>query len=121
MVHESWDGSRYGGYLVVPLNNAGNQALVQELPDDQNVLWVPISPDEYRLLMPLFEQFNAAFRLSIGKSTGEVLFLKDVVDALEIARAFEAQAHEGSRAAAGKVVAAVQTMMDCGGYLEFDL
>lgn len=122
MTQDWWDGSRYGGYLVVPLNNVGNQALVQELVDDENALWIAISPDEYRDLMPLFEQFNRAFRLSIGRSTGEVLFLQDVVDALELARAFEAQATDPRiRAAAGKVVAAVETMMERGAYLEFDL
>lgn len=122
MAQDWWDGSRYGGYLVVPLNNVGNQALVQEFVDDENALWIAISPDEYRDLMPLFEQFNRAFRLSIGRSTGEVLFLQDVVDALELARAFEAQATDPRiRAAAGKVVAAVETMMERGAYLEFDL
>lgn len=122
MAQDWWDGSRYGGYLVVPLNNVGNQALVQEFVDDENALWIAISPDEYRDLMPLFEQFNRAFRLSIGRSTGEVLFLQDVVDALDLARAFEAQATDPAiRAAADKVVSAVETMMERGAYLEFDL
>lgn len=117
-----WDGARYGGYLAVPLNNEGNRALLQEIPDEGDVLWVAISPDEYALLMPLFQQFNQAFMLSIGSSTGEVLFLKDVVDALELACAFRDAAEAPEvRDAAAKVVLAVQTMMECGAYLEFDL
>ena len=122
MTWDSWDGLRYGGYLAVPLNNEGNRALVQDLPDDQNVLWVAVSPDECRLLVPLFERLNRAFRLSIGTSTGEVLYLKDMVDALELARTFEREA-AGAPAtpAAGKATKALQTALDCGSYVEFDL
>ena len=122
MTFDDWDGLRYGGYLAVPLNNEGNRALVQDLPDDQNVLWVAVSPDECRLLVPLFELLNRAFRLSIGTSTGEVLYLKDMVDALELARTFEREAAgTPSREAAGKATKALQTALDCGSYVEFDL
>ena len=121
MAQDWWDGARYGGYLVVPMNNAGNQALVQDLVDDRNALWIRITPDDFHNLEPLFQQFNERFMLSIGRATGEVLYLKDVVDALELARAFEVQAPAEAREAAAKVVEAVQTMMDCGAYLEFDI
>ena len=122
MTWDSWDGLRYGGYLAVPLNNEGNRALVQDLPDDQNVLWVAVSPDECRMLVPLFERLNQAFRLSIGTSTGEVLYLKDMVDALELADSFERETAETPTAsAAGKATKALKTALDCGSYVEFDL
>ena len=122
MAWDSWDGLRYGGYLAVPLNNEGNRALVQDLPDDQNVLWVAVSPDECRMLVPLFELLNRAFRLSIGTSTGEVLYLKDMVDALELAHSFEREmAGTPATPAAGKATKALQTALDCGSYVEFDL
>lgn len=116
------EGARYGGYLVVPLNNEGNRALVQEMVDARNVLWVPVSAEEFALLMPLFERFNQRFRLAIGTAAGEVLYLKDVVEALELAREFRGSAPDAAtRAAAGKAVLAVQAMMDNGAYLEFAL
>ena len=122
MTWDSWDGLRYGGYLAVPLNNEGNRALVQDLPDDQNVLWVAVSPDECRMLVPLFELVNRAFRLSIGTSTGEVLYLKDMVDALELAHSFECEmAGTPATSAASKATKALQTALDCGSYVEFDL
>lgn len=119
---DGWDGLRYGGYLAIPLNNEGNRALVQELSDDENVLWVAISPDECRMLMPLFQRFNSALRLSIGVCAGEVLYLKDVVEALELACAFEREVVETPvHDAVRKVVQAVQTALECGSYVEFDV
>lgn len=122
MMQDGWDGLRYGGYLAIPLNNEGNRALVQELPDDENVLWVAISPDECRVLVPLFERFNQAFRLSIGVCAGEVLYLKDAVQGLELACAFEREVvGTPAHGAVHKVVQAVKTAMECGSYVEFDL
>ena len=122
MTRDWWDGMRHGGYLAVPLNNEGNRALVQDLDGGDDVLWTAISAAEFRVLGPLFDQMNKAFMLSIGEYTGEVLYLKDVVDALEMAHVFERE-HSGTPAheAARKVAQAMATALEQGSYVEFDV